>query len=159
MNTLDVLDYGHQMVLQTIDGLPEEAWEAPNVCGVWSTKDILAHLTSFEQVLIDILASLSDSERPTPTLDQFRSQKTFNDEQVALRKDKLPQKVLADYKDAFDQVVSLAKGLPPETFRQNGILPWYGAEYDPDDFIVYTFYGHKREHCAQIKLFRKQQGV
>jgi hypothetical protein len=159
MNTLDVLEYGHQTVLQAIDGLSEEAWETPNVCGVWSTKDILAHLTSFEQVLIDVLASLSDSKRPTPTLDQFRSQQTFNDEQVALRKDKPPQKVLVDYKDAFDQVVSLAKGLPSETFRQNGILPWYGAAYDPDDFIVYTFYGHKREHCAQIKLFRKQQGV
>ncbi len=26
----------------------------------------------------------------------------------------------------------------------------------PDKEVVYTFYGHKREHCAQIALFRKR---
>ena len=39
-------------------------------------------------------------------------------------------------------------------FRENGTLPWYGAEYSLDDFIVYTYYGHKREHAAQIAAFR-----
>ncbi len=34
-----------------------------------------------------------------------------------------------------------------------GTLPWYGMEYALDDFIVYTFYGHKREHSAQIAAF------
>jgi hypothetical protein len=38
--------------------------------------------------------------------------------------------------------------------RQNGALPWYGAEYDLEDFIAYSFYGHKREHTAQINVFR-----
>jgi hypothetical protein len=27
-------------------------------------------------------------------------------------------------------------------------------EYALDDFIVYQYYGHKREHCAQIAVFR-----
>ena len=44
--------------------------------------------------------------------------------------------------------------IPPDTWRQNGTLPWYGAEYSLDDFIVYTFYGHKREHTAQINVFK-----
>ena len=28
------------------------------------------------------------------------------------------------------------------------------SEYSLEDFIVYTFYGHKREHSAQIAAFR-----
>jgi hypothetical protein len=37
-----------------------------------------------------------------------------------------------------------------------GTLPWYGPEYALDDFIVYSYYGHKREHSAQINVFRDQ---
>jgi hypothetical protein len=43
--------------------------------------------------------------------------------------------------------------IPADTWVKEGILKWYGAEYDLEDFIVYTFYGHKREHCGQIATF------
>ena len=46
--------------------------------------------------------------------------------------------------------------IPYEGRRLNGTLPWYGEEYDLEDFIIYTFYGHKREHSAQIAAFRDQ---
>jgi DNA-binding transcriptional LysR family regulator len=44
--------------------------------------------------------------------------------------------------------------LPPETLRQTGTLSWYGAVYALDDFLVYAYYGHEREHSAQIAAFR-----
>jgi hypothetical protein len=50
--------------------------------------------------------------------------------------------------------MTLAARISADVYRQNGTLPWYGSEYDLDDFIVYTFYGHKREHSAQIAAFR-----
>ncbi|MFO7664109.1 MAG: hypothetical protein R6X18_16150 [Chloroflexota bacterium] len=34
-----------------------------------------------------------------------------------------------------------------------GFFPHCGAEYDLEDFIAYSFYSHKREHCAQIAVF------
>lgn len=33
-------------------------------------------------------------------------------------------------------------------------MPWYGDAYALDDLIVYMYYGHKREHNAQIAAFR-----
>jgi hypothetical protein len=78
----------------------------------------------------------------------------FNDAQVALRQNKSPAETLAEYSEAYAQVSLLAAQLPAEIFRLAGTLPWYGAEYALDDFIVYAFYGHKREHCAQIAVFR-----
>ena len=44
--------------------------------------------------------------------------------------------------------------IPVETRHTNGVLPWYGAEYDLEDFIAYMYYGHKREHSAQIAVFK-----
>jgi hypothetical protein len=64
--------------------------------------------------------------------------------------------VLAELNEAHARVMALATRIPAETYRQNGTLPWYGPEYDLDDFIVYTFYGHKREHSAQIAAFGDQ---
>jgi len=72
VNASDILKYGHRTVLATLDGLPEAEWYTPNVCGVWSVKDILAHLASFEHMLVDVLNSLLCGT-PTPTLDRYRA--------------------------------------------------------------------------------------
>jgi uncharacterized protein (TIGR03083 family) len=152
MNAGDILKYGHGTALQAVDGLPEDAWETPGVCGVWSVKDILAHLASYELVLGDVLSGFTGGG-PTPHLDAFKDFGTFNDAQVALRKDKSPRAIREEYEAAHVRVRSHAERISAETFRMPGTLPWYGAEYALDDFIVYTYYGHKREHAAQIAVF------
>ena len=148
LNARQILQDGHQTVLQTIDGLAGQAWHTPNVCGEWSSKDILAHLTSFEEVLVEVLSSVHDPSQPTPLLDRLRADKSFNDSEVSARRDKSVEQVLANYEAAHRQVMASAEKLPDETFREPGTLPWYGAQYALDDFIVYMFYGHKREHAA-----------
>ena len=163
MNASDVLKYGHGTVLQAIDGLAAAEWEVGGVCGVWSVKNIIAHLASYELVLGEVLASFqqhpvqpgaSPGTPATPMLNAFVAPGgQFNDTQVALRNYSHTE-VLAEYTSAYEHVAALAAQLPAETFRQAGTLPWYGLEYALDDFIVYAFYGHKREHCAQIAVFR-----
>src|SRR5262245_58811 len=95
MNASDILKYGHLTVLRAVDGLPEPAWEAGGVCGVWSVKDIIAHLASYEHVLKEVLSSFqNDSAMPssspggsaTPTLNAFVAPGgQFNDAEVARR--------------------------------------------------------------------------
>jgi hypothetical protein len=157
MNARDVLKYGHQTVLRTLDGLPETEWETPGVCGTWSVKDIIGHLASYEHLLVDVLTTFLDGG-PTPYLEEMAAvgPLQFNDAEVALRQDKTIADVLAEYNDTYAQTMALAARIPAETYRQNGTLPWYGPEYDLDDFIVYSYYGHKREHSAQIAVFCDQ---
>ncbi len=153
MNAQDILKYGHLTVCHTIEGLDERDWTTSGVCGVWSVKDIIGHLAAYERVLSDIFNSLLNGN-DTPYLDQFRAGPGFNDAQAARRKDHSIQQVLGEYNDSFAQVTVLAPQLPANLWAQTGTLPWYGAEYALDDFIVYTFYGHKREHSAQIAVYR-----
>lgn len=154
MNAADILKYGHRTVLQTIAGLPDDAWAMLGACGVWSCKDIIAHLASFEHVLVDILATFLGSD-PTPSLDLFRDPNgDFNDGQVARRKGSTVDEILTEYSDTCAQTMDLIGRIPAETLRQSGTIPWYGAEYALDDLIVYMYYGHKREHAAQIAAFR-----
>ncbi len=157
MNAIDVLKYGHQTVLRTLEGLPKTEWETVGVCGIWSVKDIIAHLASYEYVLVDVLTTFLDSS-PTPYLDKYCAvgPLQFNDAEVASRQDKTIADVLAEFNDTHAQTMALAARIPAETYRQNGTLPWYGSAYDLDDFIAYAYYGHKREHSAQIAVFCDQ---
>ena len=158
MNASDILKYGHGTVLQTIEGLPESAWDTPGACGVWSVKDIIAHLASYEHVLVDVLTTCVGGG-PTPYLSKFTDPGVnFNDSEVAARQGKSVKEVLGEYNDTHAQVMSLVSRIPVETLRQAGTIPWYGMEYALDDYIVYAFYGHKREHSAQIAVFRDHLG-
>jgi DinB superfamily len=156
MNATDILKYGHLTVLQAIDGFPETSWETPGACGVWSVKDIIAHLASYERVLVDILTTFTGGG-PTPVLNSYLELGgQFNDSEVNRRQAKTIQDVLAEFNDTHTQVMSLLVNIPSETLRQTGTLPWYGMEYALDDVLVYMYYGHKREHSAQIAVFRDQ---
>ncbi|MEP7358729.1 MAG: maleylpyruvate isomerase N-terminal domain-containing protein, partial [Anaerolineales bacterium] len=97
MNASDVLHYGHDFVLRNLADLPQEHWDTPNVCGWWSTKNILAHLASFEYVLNEVTLSFIGSG-PMPYMEQYGAGPgTFNDFQVDIRKNKTAQEVLDEY--------------------------------------------------------------
>ena len=154
MNATDILKYGQGTVLQTIEGFPEAAWEKPGACGVWSVKDILAHLASYEEVLVDIMSAFV-GRHGTPYLDKFTGLGgQFNDSEVERRRGRSVKEILDEFNDAHTQVMSLAAQIRPEQYRQVGTLPWYGMDYSLDDVLVYMYYGHKREHSAQIAAFR-----
>lgn len=153
MQTASVLSYGQATLLGTLEQIPDSTWETPGVCGAWSVKDIVAHLASYELVLIDILTSRS-GPGPTPCLDRFRDQEaSFNDAEVAARRGRSVVEIMAELTQAHERTLELLAELPAETVAQPGTLPRYGAEYALDDLIVYMYYGHKREHSAQIALF------
>ena len=155
MDANAILMYGHLWVLKHLEGLTDEQWQQPDVCGFWSTKDIVAHLTSFEWVLAEVMQDFVDPA-PTPTLDQYLDMDgdAFNATQVERRKRLSPEQALAEYKTGFTRVMDLLPRLPEGLLQDAGRLPWYGEEYAIDDLIVYQYYGHKREHMAQVAVYR-----
>ena len=154
MNAADILKYGQQTALQAIEGLPPSQWETSGACGVWSVKDIVAHLASYEEVLVDILAGFVGSGA-TPHLDRYiHLADRFNDVEVEERRGESSEQVRESLTTAHARVMELASRISPEVYQQVGTLPWYGAAYSLDDMLVYMYYGHKREHSAQIAAFR-----
>jgi uncharacterized damage-inducible protein DinB len=154
MNAHDVMKYGHGTVLQAVDGFTDDNWNEAGVCGIWSTRQIIAHLASYELMLADVLLGVADGG-PTNFLDEFiAAGPSFNDSQVDKRSRQTPAETLEEYRSAYEKVAETARQIPEETWRRVGTIPWYGDEYSLDDLVVYQFYGHKREHCAQIDVYR-----
>lgn len=154
MNALDVLEYGHQTVMNAVKEVPADQWEHPIVPGGWTVKDTIAHLASFELLLLDVLHT-TFCHTPSTLLERWiKDGEQFNHDEVAARANASSQDVLNEYREAHFEVINMILRIPPDELRQTGLLPWYGDGYDVEDFIVYAFYGHKREHSAQINLFR-----
>ncbi len=154
MNARDILMYGDRSLRAGLDGVPLDLWIQGGVCGSWSVKDIMAHLTSYELCHAELLASFIEPG-PTPTLDQLRARGSdFNTFQVAARKDQSPQDVLTAYTEAHARLMEAVSEISPATLSEVGTIPWYGESYSLDDLLVYSNYGHKREHVAQINVFK-----
>ncbi len=155
MNAIDVLIYGDGEVRAAVEAIPPTEWETPGAAGEWSARDVIGHLGAFELLLVEVLAELRGLEGPAPLLDAYRElgPEAFNDEEAAKRARTPAAALVAEYERAHTQVMELARLLPPEGFVLRGTLPWYGAEYSLDDFIAYGYYGHKREHAAQLASF------
>ena len=157
MNALDILKYSHIALETELTDLPENEWLSPGVCGYWAVKDIVAHLASFEQLLVDVLTSLPKDQPSTPVLDRYLAdEEGFNDDEVTRRQHLSAQEVWDEYKTAYNAAISLLDKIPLEGRRLTGALAWYGNAYDLEDFLVYTYHGHKREHSAQIAVFKDQ---
>jgi hypothetical protein len=154
MNAPDIMRYGHVTVLGTLEQVPVDLANEPGACGAWSVKDIAAHLGSYECVLVDILSEVL-GEGPAPVLDRFREQGTaFNDAEVEARADRTLAGVLGELSATHASALDLLARFEPEFLRRPGTIAWYGPDYALDDLFVYMYYGHKREHAAQIDAFR-----
>lgn len=155
MNLDDVLKYGHGTVISTIDGLSDAQCDVSGVCGIWSVRQIIAHLASHELIMIDALASLLDANAPTPALEAYGAQGlAYNDIEVEKRQGISYAEIVSEYKAHAARVKELAARVPLEQRRKAGLFAWYGEEYDLEDLVAYSVYGHKREHCAQINVYR-----
>ena len=160
MNVRDVLKYGHKDVVSAVEGLSATEWEIPEVTTTWSAKDTIGHLAAYELMLEDALTSVLDPSAPTPTLEKMKAAgKSFNEAESASRRSRSGREVFDEYNATHQRVMGLVDRLTPERLREPGTIPWYGAQYSLDDFIVYANYAHKREHVAQIRLFLKRRRV
>lgn len=158
MNTADILNYGHRTFTRSLESIPRADWDTPGVCGAWSVRDIVAHLASYEQFLVEILNNLIDPNNDIPSLKGLAAgYDTFNEAEVNKRAGMSADDVLREYNEGYEQGQRLLASIPAEKQDAEGTLPWYGDSYDLQDFIVYTYYGHKREHAAQLDVFRDRK--
>lgn len=148
MNPADLLRYGQATIDELINRCGPDDWSAIAL-GSWTTKDLVGHLGAFEVRFAEILSPFA-GEEPTTNL-RTESPATFNDDQATIRRDWPVEAIVAELRDAHGLTMSLVGRIQPETWREVGTIPWYGSEYSLDDLLVYSMYGHKREHGPQLE--------
>jgi hypothetical protein len=150
MNAHDILFYGNRNLLESLERIPPDQRNTTGVVGWWSARECMAHLAIFEEELVEVLESvIGDGHVPAAA----QMSPDMNDILVAQRDHESFDQLMQEYQNAHTRVMELIEQIPPEKLGEVGTIPWYGEEYSLDDFLVYTYYGHKREHAGRFEMF------
>ena len=78
-------------------GLPEAAMLAPGVVGDWSVKDVLAHVTTWEEEALKYLPLIAEGRRSPRYKDLYGGLDSFNDQVTARKRELSLAEVLAQF--------------------------------------------------------------
>jgi hypothetical protein len=156
MSATEILENSHLYAIQTVDDLPEPMWDLPGVSGEWSAKDVLAHLTSWELLLIDAFDTVRGDPPSSYLLRWKASPENFNSEAVEARRYHTAQQVMNEYQDAMLSSTASLADIPDELIEQKGTMSWYPSGWISVADMVNKFTAHVRQHCDEIVHFRQK---
>ncbi len=113
----------------------------------WTIKDMLAHMTGWDDATIDSLHAHVVG-RP-PTLDAIRSLDEYNGRTVTSRTDLTYDQVVNEWRLTRQVLRTMIVEMPEEKFLEPLIVPW--GEKASVTFLVDMFRDHEEEHSRDIR--------
>ncbi len=158
MSTQDILDQlrqARQTLVAALDRLPPDAMLRPGVVGLWSIKDILAHLCAWESELITALSRLDNQ---MPEMMKIEDINDWNEEQYHLNAPRPLDVVLEDFEGVHKHLLQAVLALDEKTLSDPRKFHW--MEGEPLAYLVAESASwHEQEHAEQIQEWRKAQGL
>ncbi len=156
INVVSLLNSSHIILLNTLDGMQTSEWEHPNICGSWSGRNVLAHLGSFELMMVELLKLGRVEDGEAGRLDQFvLDRHGFNSAEIKHRHSWTLAAIYCEYEQAHEQVKQLATPIVLAGPTPHHGLRRYGSSMA--ESLITLGYGHKLAHAAQIAAFRDRR--
>jgi hypothetical protein len=119
---------------------------------LWTIREIVAHLSGWDDAAIGFLeALLKDEVPPTPAM---RGIDVYNEETVSTREGLSYDQVVREYKETRGRLISLIQKASGEVLLKKSVLPWGGE--DTFEFIGMDLTEHEMSHVADLRKFIDQ---
>jgi len=136
---------------QALDGLSNKEMTQVPVEGVWTIKDVLGHLTSWEEALLKPLRSYADGGPfDGQVIEEYL---TWNDEQAAHKKGLSLDTILDELTSVREKLIAMATRLSDRQYEQQVTFPW--GERGTVDKALHGLSLHEREHLRTIQRWRE----
>jgi len=118
----------HRRLERTLDGLSETELTRPGVVGKWSVKDVLAHLTAWEQLFLSWYDSGLGGRTPEnlPVGMSRKAIDALNQEIFVQYRDKPSYEVLAEFRASYQRVLAVVQAVTEEDLFTAGRFAWTG---------------------------------
>jgi hypothetical protein len=149
---LDFIKRDHDLLEGTMALLDADQMTAPLLDGGWAVKDIMAHLSFWEQYTIKRLRARSDAAALQQAAAELEgdSEDEVNDGVYRRNKDRPLAEVRADFNRSFEENVREVESLSQEDiFAQGRSALWDGEPIGR--LIANNTYLHYQEHNSAIK--------
>lgn len=156
---LDQLREARQDFLAAIEGLPDDAMLRVGAAGVWSVKDVMAHLTAWEAELVTALnRKLGRKYDQAPQIAVIEDIDEWNAEQYHLSVRRPLAVILEDFHGVHKYLLQAVEDLDERALEKPMFFEW--MEGEPLSYLILeTAVWHEQEHAADIRQWREDQGL
>lgn len=111
-----------------LNGLSDTELTRPGVIGEWSVKDVLAHLTAWEQLFLSWYNPGLGGKSPqiTPVGMSRKAMDAFNQEVFLQNRDRPFDEILAEFRTSYQQVLAAVQAAAEEDLFTAGRFAWTG---------------------------------
>ena len=102
---------------ESYDGLSDSQMMEPDVMGDWSVKDILAHVTTWEEEALKYLPLIITGGRP-PRYTRYGGIDAFNAQMTEQKRGLALSDVLRQLDETHRRLIDYIRGVPEEYFTQ-----------------------------------------
>jgi uncharacterized damage-inducible protein DinB len=124
----------------------------PGAVGVWSVKDVLAHIAFWERYSVNILRAVARGETPDLLADDETERR--NASVVAQYYQRSLAAVIADWQQAREDLLEALEDLDDADLNDPDRFPW-SAGRTLLDRITGNSFDHEQEHIEQIRAWMK----
>jgi len=154
---LEQLELQREAFLDVIEDVDDELLVIPGVCGEWSIKDILSHLSHWEAELVKLLWQVKQGQKPsTAQIEYFGKVDEINAIWWRETQARALDKVLDDFHGVRNQTIARV-----EEFAENDLMNpnrYFWAKGKPlAVWIENDSFGHELEHIGDIKQWLSTQ--
>jgi hypothetical protein len=135
--------------LLTADLISEDERTTRPICGNWTLKDLIGHLTDWEWVGIDGLRQLAAGQTPEFNYSISLNFDEFNNPRAAARRNQPWDEVWHEFKDNRRQLLALLDAMPESQLARQFVAPWNR----PITGYLWTtiWFGHEHEHAIDVR--------
>jgi hypothetical protein len=145
---LQRLDDAWAALKESYAGLSDAQLAVPGVVGTWSVKDILAHVTTWEQETLKASPVIMKGGSPPRYSTQYGGIDAFNALMTEQKRGLSLSEVLSQLDETHDRLIAYVQTVPEEQFRR---------ETRFRRRLRLDTYSHYREHAAMIREWRQQR--
>jgi hypothetical protein len=144
---LNKIDKAWTDLQESYAGLSAAQLAAPGANGDWSVKDILAHVTTWEEETLEYLPLIAAGGTP-PRYASLGGLDAFNAQKMAQKRDVAPEEVLRQLAAVHARLRDYVQSVPEEHFTRDTRFRRR---------LRYDTYSHYPEHARMIREWRAAQ--
>ena len=146
---LSELEEARRELLSAVEGLSNAQLSVPLPGGEWSAKDVLAHVSSWDELRCFEIARADRDDTPVYALLREDDFAPWNAVLMSVRRDLPLSQVLRELSYARERVLEMIASVPDDRL----------AEAAPGRVRIRRAAVHDREHGSDIRKWREQEGL
>lgn len=147
---INKIDTAWSRLEESFAGLADAQMTQPGVTGDWSVKDILGHVTAWEEEALHHLPRIREGKRPPKYADLYGGIDAFNALKTEENRHRSLDEVMARFEEVHAQLVAYIEAAPEELIA---------TETRFRRRIRLDTYSHYPTHTQAIREWREVQGI